>query len=263
MSSRVIIAIPTHNYRDYLAQLLVSLCQTRGDFSVLIRDNGTIDGTQEMLAGLLPLLPYSVTSSFVTELTGVTASREWLMRQAEKTDAEYFCFVDGDIELTDPNWLTLLISHHRNGVSTGKLFLPDGRVWSAGGTWGTSRREATCRGFHQLDCAEWCRPSAVPHVPTALAFMRMDLVRRLHMDLQHLAASALEDTDMCMQVQFDHGEGCWYWPDVVAVHHSYSWREECGTSIDDDPEQHRREFMQSEQAFWLKWGDRIKERWRI
>lgn len=263
MQPRVVIAVPTHNYRDYLAQLLISLCQTRGEFSVLVRDNGTTDGTEAMLAEIEPVLNYPISWSFTPELTGVTASREWLMREAEQTGADYMCFLDGDIECTHPDWLERLLQHHENGVSTGKLVLPDGMIWSAGGCWGTTRREATCRGFHGPDRPEFSEPCQVPHVPTALAFMRMDLVRRLHMDVQGLAPSALEDTDLCMQVQFDHGESCWYWPDVVAMHHSYSWRERTGRSIDEDPERHRREFAQSERAFWNKWGARIRERWGV
>ncbi len=86
---KVSICIPTCNRRDYLAQTLESVfSQTYKDFEVVVVDDGSTDGTQEMLDKCGHPI-----RCFRQDNQGEPASRNKLIELAQ---SEYITFIDSD-----------------------------------------------------------------------------------------------------------------------------------------------------------------------
>ena len=113
----VSVIIPTYNRKDMLRDTLNSLAhQTYPDFEVIIVDDGSMDGTQEIVGEAFPFtLRY-----FRQSNQGATAARNLAARQSQ---AAILVFLDDDI-LLEPDYLTHLIREHatrQNGIIVGTV----------------------------------------------------------------------------------------------------------------------------------------------
>lgn len=110
---KVSICIPTYNRKDYLKETLETVfAQTYKDYEVVIVDDGSTDGTDEMIAGMTENIRY-----FKQENAGDAAARNTLMKMAK---GEYITFIDSD-DLLYPDTverLTNSVEHH-NGKACG------------------------------------------------------------------------------------------------------------------------------------------------
>ncbi len=126
------IIVVTHNGRNYLAQLLASLCsQARNGFSIetLVVDNASRDGTAAWLAREFPevrLLTNARNEGFAGPCN----------RAASEARSEWLAFVNNDMTL-EPGWLAAMYTRARSGAASayaGKILNADGRrVHFAGG----------------------------------------------------------------------------------------------------------------------------------
>jgi len=260
---RCFVGIAAYNAGQRLDRCLTELAQTTGEVHVCVFDDGSTDGTPDLIT------EWALRTGFArwTMLEGgcrrgVVHARRALMDRAVETACEWFCFIDSDVYATDHDWLTKFIATYRDGITGGKLLLPDGRLWGAGGKWQPNPRaprgiEASVRGMNQPDGPEWDVSCQVPHTTTATAFMAMDLLRRgLRVDDSGGNLRSCDDTDLCMAVQFEYGEHCWYEP-VAFVHDAFSHR----THAPEFLHQVHAEQQAGNEWFWRKWGTRIVERW--
>jgi len=115
MSPKVSVCIPTYNRKDYLKEALESVfAQTYSDYEVVIVDDGSTDGTEQMLkqAG------YNIRYYWVNH-TGQYAARNKLIELAQ---GEYITFVDSD-DLLFPDTFERLIkaveAHGPNVIAYG------------------------------------------------------------------------------------------------------------------------------------------------
>jgi len=256
-----LIAVPTHNCSDLLCALLTSLGATKDNIEVVVYDDGNDETGRRITETQWPFKVHLIKSR---RRVGVVKARAELMKWAHKKfKGNWFCFIDSDVEVIDPLWLVKLKEWHIDGITTTKLMLPDGHVWSAGGCWEEANNpwgwKATLRGYHEPDRPEYNIPMQIPHCPTAAALMRMDLLHRgLIIDTSGGNLRTCEDSDLCMQAQFDYTEGCWYWP-VEFLHNSFSYRPHSSKEM----QQHTAEVNGGEAFFWNKWQGQIKERWHL
>ena len=89
MFPKVSICIPTYNRREYLKEALASVfAQTYEDYEVVIVDDGSTDGTKEMLEDAGYKVRYHRTDHI-----GQSAARNELIRLAQ---GEYLSFLDSD-----------------------------------------------------------------------------------------------------------------------------------------------------------------------
>ena len=89
MPPKVSVCIPTYNRRDYLKEALASVfAQTYEDYEVVIVDDGSTDGTKEMLEDAGYNVRYQRTDHI-----GQSAARNELIRLAQ---GEYISFLDSD-----------------------------------------------------------------------------------------------------------------------------------------------------------------------
>jgi glycosyltransferase involved in cell wall biosynthesis len=89
MTPKVSICIPTYNRKDYLKETIESVfAQTYKDYEVVIVDDGSTDGTAEMLNNIdLPIRCYW------QENSGDAAARNKLIKLAQ---GEFITFIDSD-----------------------------------------------------------------------------------------------------------------------------------------------------------------------
>ncbi len=86
---KVSICIPTYNRRDYLRETLESIfVQTYKDYEVVMVDDGSTDGTEQMIKKSKYPIRY-----FWQENLGVAKARNKLIELAK---GEYITFIDSD-----------------------------------------------------------------------------------------------------------------------------------------------------------------------
>lgn len=101
---RVAVIIPTWNRRVLLADVLESLrAQTLppDQFAVIVIDDGSTDGTQEMLREFEATAPFPMLCHFLTRNVGAVPARNIAVRL---TDAPILAFTDSDCRVV-PDWL--------------------------------------------------------------------------------------------------------------------------------------------------------------
>jgi glycosyltransferase involved in cell wall biosynthesis len=120
--------ICTHNREKYLGMAVESLlAQNFADFEVLVVDNGSTDGTREVVESYLPhpRLKYAYES-----VLGLSVARN---RGARETIAPLLAYLDDDA-VASPQWLGELAAAYANeeklAIAGGKVTLiwPEGRV---------------------------------------------------------------------------------------------------------------------------------------
>ncbi|MCB5272434.1 MAG: glycosyltransferase [Candidatus Cloacimonetes bacterium] len=122
---RIHIFIYSWNKAAELEVTLRSLAATDyPNYKVFILNNGSDDGTAELLATLPPQLfrEYKVITLPIN--IGAPAARNWLYVDPETSEAEYIAYFDDDIEV-QPDWLVLLLQsllqNPRAGVVGAKI----------------------------------------------------------------------------------------------------------------------------------------------
>ena len=122
------VVIPTHNREQLLPRTIESaLAQTFTDYELLIVDDGSTDGTREVVE------QYAETESHVSyhhqQNQGACAARN---HGAALARGRYLAFLDSDDEV-DSNWLesfaNSIAAHDAAIVSCGCRYVEKGRVW--------------------------------------------------------------------------------------------------------------------------------------
>lgn len=130
---KVSICIPTYNRKDYLQETLESvLAQTYKNYEIVIVDDGSTDGTEEMIKNL----GYPVTYHW-QENAGDAAARNKLIELAK---GEYISFIDSD-DLLMPDSIEKMVnvmeSEAEDAIVYGSYF----RIDQAGNIYGKCKRK--------------------------------------------------------------------------------------------------------------------------
>jgi GT2 family glycosyltransferase len=133
-SPRTHIFIYTWNKCAELEIALRSLSTTNyNNYKLFVLNNGSSDGTEQLLATLVPtLVPTLFREYKIINLPvniGAPAARNWLYADPESRYAEYLAYFDDDIEV-EPDWLIRLVEtleqNPRAGVVGAKIINASG-----------------------------------------------------------------------------------------------------------------------------------------
>jgi glycosyltransferase involved in cell wall biosynthesis len=249
---RVSILIPTRN-----AAALVKLCiesltsrTTYKNYEVLLIDNGSND---------------SLALSYFKELEAqglVTVLRDdrpfnfsaLNNRAATKASGELLCLLNNDVEVLEPNWLSLMVAHavrDEIGAVGAKLLYPNDHVQHAGVLMGIGG--GACHAHKGLNAnspgyfGRACLTNEFSAVTAACLVVRRDRYFEVGgLDEENLAV-AFNDTDFCLKLR-ERGYRNIFEAQAVLVHHESATR-----GADDLPAKIER-FQAELQFLRTKWS---------
>jgi GT2 family glycosyltransferase len=211
---RVAVVVPTWNGRELLGTLMPSLAAQRfTDFEVVVVDNGSSDGSRELIAQSWP----DVRLIALAQNIGFAAA---VNRGIASTRSQYVALVNNDIEL-DPDWLGALVAaldaDPRAASAACKLLsFHDRAVLDGAGdelTWsGVARR----RGFGERDTGQYETGGYVFSACAGAALYRRSAFERVGLFDEDFFAY-FEDVDWGFRAQLA-GYRCRYVPTAVAYH---------------------------------------------
>jgi GT2 family glycosyltransferase len=212
--TRVTVIVPTWNGRELLDAALLSLREQRfRDFTVLVVDNGSTDGTAEHVRGSHP----GVEVVALAENHGFAGAVNAGIGRAE---GEYVALLNNDMEL-DPGWLAELVAaldaDARAGSAASKLRMlrEPGLLDGAGDivTWyGATWR----RGHGEPDRGQYDEPGVVASPCAGAALYRRRALEEVG-GFDERFFAYLEDADWGLRAQLA-GWPCLWVPGAVAYH---------------------------------------------
>jgi GT2 family glycosyltransferase len=210
---RVSVVIPTWNGRELLAEALRSLdAQTFADFEAIVVDNGSTDGTAEMVSGWhrpTRLVRLETNHGFAEATNlGIRASV-----------GEIVVLMNNDA-MADDRWLASLVAaldanpHVGSCASRMLMYRDRDRIDSAGDQLGIFASQI---GHGQLDGPAFSEPRRVLSACAGAAAYRRSMLDEVGL-LDERFFAYLEDVDLGIRATLA-GWGCLYVPDAVVYHY--------------------------------------------
>ena len=209
---RAEVLIPHHGGRDQLRGALESLCRQSVPAGVCVIDNGSNDGSREMLAGEFP-------ESRVLELGSNRGFGAALNAGVRSSEAATVVLLNNDAVADERFVETLVQTARETGVAAGCLRLADGTIDSAG-----VDADQSLVAYDHLHGASYPPPAGArdPLGPCggAAAFDRETFLRIGGFDEGFFAY--LEDVDLAIRLRLE-GIAC------VAAPDAFAWHRHAGT----------------------------------
>lgn len=219
----------TWNSRNYLELCLKSIHKALENtdflYEIHILDNGSQDGTSELLAELAKAHPDSIFPYFEPQNTGTTKSRNRLLKSAR---GNYLCIMDSDAELQQGVIEVLvktLASDAKLGIVVPRILYPSGK-WQKSFDKFQTLIDKLNRFFRlrlieeqegrQLDGTT--QPFYIDYAISAFWLMRRDLLAKIGY-LDEAIFYSPEDMDYCLRV-WKGGYKILYIPSVSIIHHT-------------------------------------------
>jgi GT2 family glycosyltransferase len=214
--TRVAVVIPNWNGAHLLDACLLSLrAQDLPASSVIVVDNGSTDGSRELLRDHHPDVMVVALTSNRGFAGGVNAG----FRAAIRSGADMVALLNNDAE-ADQGWLAALVSageaHPEAGVVTGKLLLADGTHLDCAGegmsVWGMPYP----RGRGEVDRGQYDVPDQVFAASGGASLYRVSMLLEVGLFDERFFAY-LEDIDLSFRARL-RGWDVRYAPAAVARH---------------------------------------------
>jgi GT2 family glycosyltransferase len=221
--------ILTWNSRRYVERCIASIRDAIGSavfsYEVLILDNGSTDGTVELLKHISAGDPAHILCTYELTNLGTTRSRNILLKKAR---GSFVCIMDSDVELARgvlERLLGVLRSDATLGIVVPRIVYPSGK-WQKS----FDRLPTVIDKAHRLlrlrqiearqsqDFQHATAPLEVDYAISAFWLMPRALLGVVGL-LDERIFYAPEDTDFCLRV-WRTGHRILYVPDVTVVHHT-------------------------------------------
>jgi len=212
---KVSVVIPVHNGAKYLGPCLESLlAQTGVDFEVIAVDNGSTDGSPDLVGVLFPqvrLIRLPANRGFAGGCNaGLSAAA-----------GEILVLLNQDTRVL-PGWLVRLTeaaAEPRVGVAGCKVVCADGHTVQHAGGWvewplGLARH----RGEGSPDDGRWDEAGPADYVTGAAMAFRRQVLERVGLLDEGFRPGYFEDVDFCYRVR-EAGYEVRYVPGAVVLHH--------------------------------------------
>ncbi|WP_245790216.1 glycosyltransferase family 2 protein [Erythrobacter sanguineus] len=251
---RVSILIPTHNRHDLLGICLDGLSRTiyPHRLDIIVIDNRSDDpATLDFLRAIEPAF------ANVTRDDGPFNFAAINNRAVHAAQGELLCFLNNDVELTDPYWLIAMARQAVRadvGAVGAQLLYPDGRIQHAGVVVGIGGAAAHAHRLIDPQEEGYFYRHALPQFTSAVTAACMVVERAKFVavggfDAERFAVS-FNDVDLCLRLAA-RGWRSLYEPRARAVHH-----ESASRGLDRDPRgaaRQAREVM----ALEKRWGTKL------
>ena len=188
------------------------------NFTTLVIDNGSSDGSVEMIKNRYPNVEYLQLS----ENFGFSGGYNHCFDYLEQREVEYILLLNNDTKV-DPNILVSFIkatekygNHHIYGP---KIFYNDypNKIWYAGGNINLKWGRITHRGIRQFDSVKYSHSIQTDYITGCCLFTSWKVIKILDgFDSQFNMYG--EDVDLCLRAKKEDIY-CYYWPDSEIWHH--------------------------------------------
>lgn len=218
----VSVIVPTRNRVDLLRTCLEGLAQTEYPIplEILVIDNGSDDpATLDYLAALDPAF------AKVLPMPGPFNYAALNNRAVEQASGQLLCFLNNDIEITDPRWLLAMARQTLRdevGAVGARLLYPDGRIQHAGVVIGIGGGAAHAHRLLAPYEEGYFRRHALPQFVSAVTAACLVVRKERFLavggfDAENLAV-AFNDVDLCLKLN-EHGWRSLYEPRATLIHH--------------------------------------------
>ncbi len=211
-----VVIIPNWNGLDFLAECLDSLGRQTQDHQIVVVDNGSTDGSKELVSNKYPdvhLIALERNHGFAG---GVNAG----IRYALEQKADYIALFNNDA-VAEPNWLAELVKtlkdHPEAGIVTSKItHFKENKLDSTGdfySTWGLPFP----RGRDEVDEGQYDDEKVIFAASGGASLYRADMLAKIGLFDERFFAY-FEDVDLSFRAQLA-GWKVRYEPKAVARHH--------------------------------------------
>jgi len=246
----VSVIIPTRNQLPLLRTCIEGLVATSYPRTeVIVIDNGSDDpATLAYLDGLRGGGVEVLTIDGPFNFSALNNSA------AARASGDLICFLNNDIEIIDPDWLSLLVRKAVRddlGAVGGRLLYPDGTIQHAGVVTGVGGGAAHAHRFQREDEDGYFsrdrlpqRVSAVTAACLVVSKQKFEAVGGFN---ERDFPVAFNDVDLCLKLN-RHGWQSFYEPRAVLIHH------ESKSRGSDSAKENRQRFAEELAALKRHWG---------
>lgn len=186
---------------------------------IVVVDNGSVDGSVEMLEKEFPKVKLIRNKSNL----GFSKANNQGIVYALNQGAKYLLLLNSDIEITEKNWLTTMLSIFEYDSNIGivgcKLLYPNGRIQHAGGAIRVSG--AYNIGDREVDIGQYDQVQFVDYVTGAAFLIKSEVICKIGLLDEGFSPLYCEDTDWCVRARL-YGYKVAYTPKPTLIHESGS-----------------------------------------
>ena len=188
------------------------------NYSVLVIDNGSMDGSLEMVKKNYPKMECLSLDKNYGYAGGYNKSFEYL-----KSDPPEFILLLNNDTKVDPDILNAFIKakdqYGSNHIFGAKIFYQDNpnQIWYAGGIVNLKFAKISHRGIRKPDSEKYSNPQQTDYITGCCMFTSMKVINQLNGFDERFNMYG-EDVDLCLRAK-KMGINCYYWPDAKLVHH--------------------------------------------
>lgn len=236
MQNRLSVIIVNWNTKDLLKQCLSSLCENTARYllgDVIVVDNGSIDGSVEMVRQNFPMVRLILNE----ENLGFAVSNN---RALQVACGDYVLFLNTDVVIKKDaieKLIDFMDTHPDCALCTPSLIRKDGSKQESYTTFPTIITEL----FGRLPQKNIKEPFKVQSIRGACMLARRDVINSIG-GFNERYFLFLEETDLCLRL-YKNGYSVWYVPNVEVVHTG-------GGSVERDPVGARIEYWRSRYIFF-------------
>ena len=192
-----VIILNWNNCHDTIA--CVESCQklTDSNFRIVIIDNGSTDGSEDVLRSTLPEIEIIQTGTNL----GFAGGNNVGSRFAVESGADYIWLLNNDA-VAEPQTLTMLVeameNHPAAAIAGSKIYYHNEpqKIWFAGGAWSKGRLRLRQRGAYQMDEGQFDELCTIGSVSGCSMMVRTSAIKKIGlMDESYFLY--WEDTDWC------------------------------------------------------------------
>ncbi len=215
MATEVSIIVPVWNGRAYLKRCLTAVLAQEGDFEVIAVDDGSTDGSPELVARAFPqvhLLRHDANQGFGASVnTGMRAAR-----------GQILVWLNQDT-VVEPGWLVALLDGLRFspevGIAGCKILSSDNKtIQHAGGAVEYPTAFTRHLGRGEPDQRQYNELREVEYVTGAALAVKREVIERVGLLDEDFSPAYFEDVDFCFRAR-RRGYRVIYQPDAMLIHY--------------------------------------------